>query len=108
MAWEYTQGPIPDGLECCHRCDNKPCCNPAHLFIGTHKQNMEDMAKKGRGNAVHGVKQGSSKLTDKKVAAIRKMYVPGVISMLKLASLFGVTEKAIWMIVHRQGWQHVA
>lgn len=107
MAWEYSMGPIPKGLECCHHCDNRPCCNPRHLFIGTHKDNMEDAINKGRLWAVHGDKQGSAKLTDKKVASIRAMYIPGIVSMKSLANLFGVSEKAIFVIIHRQGWKHV-
>lgn len=48
-AWILTHGPIPPGMFVCHHCDNKPCCNPKHLFIGTCKDNMRDMAAKGRG-----------------------------------------------------------
>lgn len=48
FAWELTNGKIPDGMFVCHHCDNPPCCNPAHLFIGTPKDNAQDAMKKGR------------------------------------------------------------
>lgn len=47
-AWSLENGPVPEGLYVCHKCDNPPCCNPAHLFIGTQKDNLADMKAKGR------------------------------------------------------------
>jgi len=48
LAWEWAYGPIPEGILVLHHCDNPPCCNPNHLFLGTQSDNMRDCAKKGR------------------------------------------------------------
>lgn len=47
IAWEVTYGPVPEGLKVLHTCDNPPCCNPKHLFVGTQKDNMIDASNKG-------------------------------------------------------------
>lgn len=70
VVYERMVGPIPDGLLVCHHCDNPPCCNPEHLFVGTHKDNSEDMVKKGRSWDRSGLKNPNVKLTREKIADI--------------------------------------
>ena len=53
-AWYLANGQIPDGMYVCHRCDNPPCCDVTHLFLGTHDENMKDMVAKGRQFNGHG------------------------------------------------------
>lgn len=76
-SWLFFRGPIPSGLNVCHRCDNPPCVNPLHLFLGTQKDNIYDMHIKGRGmkilNASHASDENHqvSKLTNEEVKFIR-------------------------------------
>lgn len=61
LAYEFSIGAVPDSLFVLHRCDNRPCCNPAHLFVGTNADNMADMVAKGRSNKPRGDANGSRK-----------------------------------------------
>ena len=93
---------IPPGHEVCHKCDNPPCCNPAHLFVGTRKDNAADMVAKHR-QAV-GEKHGRSHLTRAQVDAIRELHAGGGWTHGKLARLFGVSAPNTCMIVNRNSW----
>lgn len=75
-AWELTHGPVPDGMFVCHHCDNPPCCNPAHLFVGTPRDNCLDAKAKGRTRGADGMLSPFAKLTTEQVAAIRARYEP--------------------------------
>ena len=69
LAYLLATGCVADGACVMHRCDNPACCNPAHLGVGTHRDNMQDRVRKGR-NA-HGERNGMAKLTREQVAEIR-------------------------------------
>lgn len=107
MAWIYSGRVLPEGYEVCHHCDNPACCNPDHLFAGTHADNMRDCMRKGRLNTQRGEKAGPAKLKEVQVIQIRKMYSPGIVSMNQIARLFGVSKRAIQFIIHRRNWKHV-
>jgi hypothetical protein len=107
-AWELTHGPIPEGMCLCHHCDTPACVNPAHLFLGTHAENMEDMASKGRAKNQAGKLNGNVKLNEVDVLAIRARYAAGGIILKELGAEYGVSTNAVWRIVHRKSWRHLS
>jgi hypothetical protein len=89
-------------LHVLHRCDNPPCCNPAHLFVGTNVDNVADRVAKGRSGckAMHGEENGSSKLTNTQIRQIRGMYKFANFSQSQLARLFAVQQSQVSRIVN--------
>ncbi len=108
VAYMLTLGPIPNELMVCHSCDNPPCCNPAHLFLGTQHDNVIDMMLKGRGRYIThlGEHHGMSKLTANDVREIRLCYASGV-SQRKLARIFDVNRRTISFVIKRITWKHI-
>ena len=96
-AWTLAFGPIPAGKLVLHRCDNRLCVNPAHLFLGTHKENQEDMTAKGRGRI--GRRNGRARLTTDQVGAMRQMYRWTSVTQAALAKRFGVSESCVCHII---------
>ena len=100
--WKKHNGEIPSLMCVCHKCDMPSCVNPEHLFLGTHKDNMADRAKKGR--YLHkGERNNSAKLTELEVAMIRKLINEGS-ACLDLAREFGVSDGMIGHIKHNRAW----
>ena len=128
-------GIIEDGKEVRHSCNNPACCNPKHLIVGTHKENMEDMVRSGR--SARGEKNGSktkpdrvargdrngsrtrqdrlprgakcpnAKLTDEKVLEMRALYAGGGITYQQIADQFGLSLGGTWQVINGQRWKHL-
>lgn len=98
-------------LHACHSCDNRECCNPAHLFPGTKTQNHEDAVRKGRQTlGVAGVQKwrgeahGRAKLSESDVRAIR---ADSVSTLAELVAKYGTSKAHIASIRHRRRWKHL-
>lgn len=98
VAWALAHGAIPAGQVVCHKCDNPVCCNPAHLFLGTPKDNVQDMIQKGRKAKSHAPHTRMRKLTDDAVRAIRKDTRPAHI----VAHEYGVDEGTVYNVRARR------
>jgi hypothetical protein len=100
VSWELMNGKVPDGLLVCHSCDNPPCINPNHLFIGTHADNTRDMVKKRR----HSYGELCAKtLNNEKVREIRKFLASGETQQI-VAQKFGVSRSLVGMIGQFKRW----
>lgn len=102
VAFEDAAGITPGGLYVCHSCDNPPCCNPAHLFLGTPTENRRDCAEKRRDS--RGERHHAAKLTEREVREIRRLVD---ISSSALARRFGVSRRLVRMVRNREVWRHV-
>lgn len=101
VSWELANGAIPEGMVICHKCDNPPCVNPDHLFMGTSLDNSRDRDQKGR--TLSGERNPISKLTWEKVSLIRTMRAAGS-KQQPLADMFGVSQAVISDIVLGKRW----
>ena len=90
-----------------HSCNNPACCNPAHLRLGTHQDNMNDKKSQGRGVVPKGEERVNSKLNEKQVLEIRERYASGGFTQQKLADEYGVSVGLICRIINRKTWLYI-
>lgn len=89
----------------CHKCDNRKCVNPEHLFLGTHADNMLDMINKNRQSAPKGENHNKAKLKESQVIEIRKLYNTKIFTQEQLADKFGVDQTLISLISRNKIWR---
>jgi len=136
VSWLLFSGEDPAKQCVLHKCDNPPCTNPNHLYVGSHGDNMRDMFRRGRANRASGDRNGSrvhlekvprgegwkkfhahedrrgegnscSKLSESDVLNIRYLAVKEQLSQLELGRLFNVSPSTIARIIQRRGWAHI-
>ena len=116
VAWILSNDQlIPDGLFVCHKCDNPPCCNPNHLFLGTCADNNRDCVNKGRNSfqrvgparfSLRGESSPGAKLTNAQAKEIILRFIDGE-TMASLSREYRISETTVSNIAHRQAWKTV-
>jgi hypothetical protein len=124
LSWQIHHGPIPEGLLVCHHCDNPPCVNPDHLFLGTVRENYLDAFRKGRtkqpcpetgrlASAMHperlprGTSHPFARFTEYDIRKIRALHALGATSKRRIAEQYNTSPSVIRAIIARTAWSHV-
>lgn len=109
LMWQICYGDIPDGLFVLHKCDNRKCVNPKHLWLGTAKDNALDASKKGRlknnFRVFYGDLNSQSKLKNVDIVKIRLM--ANKYSQTNIAKKFRVSQATVWKILNGKSWKHI-
>ena len=106
LSWLFTYGDAGDDCVL-HRCDNPPCVNPAHLFVGDRLANAKDRDGKGRLGNRKGVANGHARLTEKDVVDIRALAASGEYSQEKIGRMYGINQTHVSSIHLRRIWSHI-
>lgn len=108
VSWELNRGLIPLGLHVLHFCDNRKCCNPAHLFLGTNADNVADRERKGRRRTGHmfGEIHGMAKVTE--AAVLEMIYFDACgTRRCEIAQAFGLSRAQVSDILNKKSWRHL-
>lgn len=105
-SYEFHIGNIDNGLIVCHKCDNPSCINPDHLFLGTHKDNSQDMSFKNRCRDQKGSKHNMAKLDEQDIHIIRQMRSMGA-TLDFIAKQFDISFQHAGSICKRVNWAHI-
>jgi hypothetical protein len=109
VAWESEYGPIPAGLCVCHRCDNPPCCNPRHLFLGTKGDNNRDRQQKKGSNlpSTPGERNPRASLTDAQAVGVMARLLTGREQQKSVALSLGISVFTVNRIWLGKNWTHL-
>ena len=106
-SYQLFVGKIPEGICVLHKCDNPPCVNPEHLFLGTQQDNAIDMRSKNRGYSTAGENHGRSVLSLDSVKRIRNMYTGKRGELTSLGKIFNVSSSTVHGIVKNKTWRNI-
>lgn len=111
LIWEWYYGKIIKPMQVLHKCDNRKCVNPNHLFLGTQQDNIQDMINKNRQKCFdydqRGENHSHNKLTNVDIINIRKQYKNGNITQRELAKKYNVGQSQINRIINKKNWGHI-
>lgn len=107
VSYELHKGPIPEGLWVLHKCDNPPCVNPAHLWLGTNADNVADKTANGRAFRLIGERHHKAKITDEIVRKIRAEWAAGGKTYPQIGAMFSINSEIVGRVVRRKSWRHV-
>ncbi len=107
VAWEEANGPIPKGMHVLHMCDNRKCYEVSHLWLGTHADNMADMARKGRVGSRKGEAHHAATITEEVAREIKWLLSGREFTARTIASAFGVSKDVVKNLQNGKTWRHV-
>ena len=106
VSWTIHNGPIPDGMKVLHSCDNPPCWNPNHLFIGIQQDNITDMQVKGRAPIRFGTNNGRAVLSEKQISEVLVLLKENRLTQAEIGERYRVAQTTI-SYIKREGWKQL-